>query len=175
VQYCPRVDFSIGPFNRKGTPVEIRQSNRQISNKLQMHSNLIDELRDIDQETEYQLINEEGLRDEWSEFGFEYNRNPRCFLVIEKENLTGPKHILGSMFNASVLGKVGIVIAANDDKYRELVKMRRFIRFTLIVGKMGGLAEDGEPPNLTLGKNLIILPKVLFLRVLESHPPFNNV
>lgn len=40
------------------------------------------------------------------------NPNPRCFIALEVENSTGndAKHILGSIANASFLGKVGILV-----------------------------------------------------------------
>lgn len=107
---------------------------------------------------------------DWKEYFFEFelNENPRCFLVIEKEKETKQKPVLGSIVNASALGKIGIMIADDSDndersQYRRLTKIRRYLRFTTIVKKTGKVAN-----------NSIILPKEEFLNILRSNPSFDE-
>jgi len=60
-----------------------------------------------------------------------YNNNPRCFLSIEVENSTAKdiKHLLGSITNCSLMGKIGIVIVFDDyiDYAKRLLKYISFV------------------------------------------------
>lgn len=51
------------------------------------------------------------------------NSNPRCFVAIELERSTGPKHRMGSIINAGAVGKIGIVIGLGDSAYRSLKRI----------------------------------------------------
>jgi hypothetical protein len=64
------------------------------------------------------------------------NRNPRCFLAIEIENTGTRKSRLGSIINASAIGKIGIVVAWNNEVLRELEKIEDYLRFLREVGKI---------------------------------------
>ena len=172
-QYCPRVDFAVKPLNTSDDDDEISNANRRISDAYAFHEPLIDSLRSKDEELERELYlseatDDERLRLERRLFEFKLNENPRCFLVIEKEKETKQKHILGSIVNASALGLVGIIVADDGDnderpRYRRLTKIRRYLRFTTIVKKTAGVAN-----------NSIILPKEEFLNILRNNPGFDE-
>jgi hypothetical protein len=97
-----------------------------------------------------------------------FNINPRCFLAIEIERETSEKHVLGGIINASALGKVGIIVT-KDEKYQSAMRIRRYLRFLVAVGK------GGEPEDVTLGKNTILLPRTEFLEVLEGYQLQTNL
>jgi len=59
----------------------------------------------------------------------EPNKNPRCFIVIEVENKNSRKHRLGSLVNASALGKTGIIVASSDRVFTSFVKIRKYLAF----------------------------------------------
>ncbi len=48
------------------------------------------------------------------------NKNPRCFICIEVENKSTRKHFMGSAFNSSIMGKVGIVISYDEGKMEKV-------------------------------------------------------
>ena len=87
-----------------------------------------------------------------------YNANPRSF-AVELEKETDEKHVLGGIVHASGLAKVGIIVTDDDlKKYRSIMRIRRYLRFLIAVGK------TGNPSHVTLGKNTIVLPRAQFLR-----------
>lgn len=134
--YCPQLDFAVGPFNIEG---EIETVNKIISNEYNANRNLINRLR---------------RRGECSGI-FRSNKNPRCFLAIEAENTGSMKHHMGSMINASALGKVGILITTSDENQIKLVRIKEYLDFIHRVGKTGY--------NI---KNVIIIKLEDFLEVL---------
>lgn len=172
-QYCPRVDFAVKPLNISDDDGEISIANGMINDACAFYKRLIDSLRSKDEELERafnlsEASDAERLRLERIFFAFEPNENPRCFLVIEKEKETEQKPVLGSIVNASALGKIGIMVADDSDndkrsQYRRLIKIRKYLRFTTIVKKTGKVAN-----------NSIVLPKEEFLHILRNHPNFDE-
>lgn len=115
--YCPRVDIAIGPFN--------------IDRNLQRNNWLIYEAYE-----KYQgLIEAIKKRSDIPDRKLETNQNPRCFIALEIEHRTSRKHRLGSLVNASAIGKVGIIAAKNPDVFNSIVKIRKYLEFLESVGK----------------------------------------
>jgi len=56
-----------------------------------------------------------------------YNNNPRCLMSIEIERETANdlKHVLGSIANSSLMGKIGIVVISND----HMERVKRLLRY----------------------------------------------
>ena len=93
--YHPRPDFIVKPVN---VDTNITQNNEQIDNVYIEHTTILNYLK-MDQN-----------------INFEFNTNPRCFIAIECEDQNiSPKYLIGSIINASALGKVGIVVAMNEE------------------------------------------------------------
>lgn len=115
--YCPRVDIAVGPFN---TDRRLEPNNRAISRACQNNTDLIEAIRS---------------RSDMHNLNLESNGNPRCFMAIEIENRTGSKHRIGSIVNASAIGKIGIIATNNVADFTRIVRIRDYLEFLLSVGK----------------------------------------
>jgi hypothetical protein len=87
LQYCPRIDFAIKPFN---IDRNVRENRHSIAEAYDRYHGFFQSLREIGQ----------------SNSDWDVNRNPRCFLAIEYENKTTTKHRLGSLINACAIGDI---------------------------------------------------------------------
>lgn len=96
--YTPRIDVAVGPFAYKDSLKE------KYDNLFSKHQVLLNRIKG-------KSINKDLL-------DFDINKNPRCFIAMEIENSTekDTKHLLGSITNASILGKVGILIVFSNKK-----------------------------------------------------------
>jgi len=109
VLYCPRIDFAVDPFNIDS---KIKYNNILITQKYEEYLPLF------------------NLLIKHSDFPnncIHPNDNPRCFLTIEHENKVTRKHMIGTIINSSAIGKVGIIIAAQDKTYEALSKIRKYL------------------------------------------------
>jgi hypothetical protein len=136
--YCPRIDYVVGPFN---IDANVYQNGQTINECYDLY-------RDFLRELHLRSGNDEAL---------EANHNPRCFLAIELENKTSKKHRIGSLINASAMGKIGIVVAANSKVFQSYVKIRKYLKFLEAVGKIQ-----------IAPKNIIVLTQADFLQALRD-------
>jgi hypothetical protein len=99
--YAPRPDVAVGPFNiREGI-------------------NISDIEREFDRN---ELL--------WSSLdvpNIQVNENPRCLIALEIENSNTGKHMLGNILNASLLGKIGIIVTLRDTYYRDALRIYEFL------------------------------------------------
>lgn len=137
--YCPRVDYAIGPFS---IDMEIDQNQVVISQAYENYRDLINQLQQ-NSDFKYRCMN--------------LNNIPRCFIVIELENTTSEKHKMGSIINASALGKIGIIIAPNEKVYHNISRLRKYLEFLKGVGKI-----DYSP------NNVLIMKQYCFIQVLSN-------
>ncbi len=101
--YSPRPDIAIGPSNIK-EGINIKEIEKMFRKHRQFFVSL-------------------GLPN-----GFENgNENPRCLIVVEIENHSSSKHILGGMINASVLGKVGIIVTLHDKIHKKAERIHKYL------------------------------------------------
>jgi len=112
--YGPQVDISVGPFATK------RSLRKKYDQLLKKHNLFIKEITK-------KAINKKHLN-------FHINSNPRCFVAIEVEDTTqgNKKHVLGSITNTHILGKVGIVVTYSK---RTLNMIHKYLKFAKEVGK----------------------------------------
>lgn len=127
--YAPRVDIANGPFNinrdierNNSTFVQLVQQNRILLQKLY-------EISHLGENHEYISFHD---------YISTLNPNPRCLMAIEIENTKDAKRSLGDIVNASVMGKVGIVIPLGEDKYKLFYKIKKYFHFLEQVGKLDG-------------------------------------
>lgn len=115
--YSPRVDVAIPPFAFDQSYA------RDYKSLLKRNKVFLEKLK------------EKALNDN-QRVKFDKNPNPRCFIAIEIENSTdnNAKHMLGSIANASILGKVGIVIAMNSSNC--LKRINEYFDYITQAGKI---------------------------------------
>lgn len=66
----------------------------------------------------------------------EANSNARCFLCIEIERSGSRKHRVGDIVNACSLGRVGIVIAWDQDVLKSFLGITEYLNYLRTVGKI---------------------------------------
>ena len=128
-QYSPRVDIAVGPFN-------IDPYNNQTST----YNDLLDDekirmfLREV-----YNLHKEHCRKNEISIPDFENlinnNQNARCFLAIEIEYRNTKKHVMGSIVNATSLGRVGIGVAYDSKTLTTFFRILKYLAYLKAVEK----------------------------------------
>lgn len=127
--YAPRVDIAIGPFN---TNRDLDRNNIKFNSLIQKNIPLLQKLYELSHLGEnHEYIN-------FHDFISTLNLNPRCFIAIEIENTKDAKRSLGDIVNASVMGKVGIVIPLGEDKYKLFYKIKKYFHYLERVGKLNG-------------------------------------
>lgn len=122
--YAPKVDIAVGPF-----ATEIRYENR--------YSELLNQTRDfIERLIEKHNQNVENNEERTSfERIAHFNENARCLLCIEVEGTGSKKHCLGDLVNASLLGRIGIIVARSEKMLKVFLRQRVYLHFFEGVGK----------------------------------------
>jgi len=113
--YVPRIDYAIRPFNISSNPKQMTEDLRRIYKSFLNHENLFSSMIEY---AEYP---------ENFNHNFEFNENPRCFVAIEVENKTTRKHRLGSIVNASAMGKVAIMVAKTSNVMKSFEKLLKYL------------------------------------------------
>ena len=139
--YVPRPDYMVQPSNLTTvTEADVQRINDAFGNKAAL----------------FQRLRAESLLGEASDFS--YNQNPRLFVAVEDE-ISSPteKHRLGSVINASLLGKVGIVTGVEGEMYNSLSRIRRFLT-----------EWAGMKKGLCLAPNVLVIEKERLIAALTS-------
>lgn len=145
--YAPRIDIAIGPFNI-GSNWDVGEKNR----KYHQYENVIFEK--IIQKGE--LLGNEVICP---------NQNPRCTVAIEIANYSEEKRMIGDIFNASVIGKIGIFVYDNfvydqDQKFEKAShRLLNYLKF-LKDQRKGGVDDK-------ILKNVIFIKSGDIVSVLE--------
>jgi hypothetical protein len=159
--YSPRIDVAVGPFStlRGGN---LREEYNQLLDNTRA---FIERLLAFHRENveRYRILDEQrGEILEFPEFPDvrNFNNNARCLIAIEIEHQVSRKHLLGGAVNASVLGRLGVMVGWDEEKVNALVKLQAYWDFLRSVGK-----------NTFETKNLIILsPEHLREAIRQSLP-----
>lgn len=150
--YSPRIDVAVGPF-----------STLRGGNLREEYNRLMDGSRDFIERLlvfhranveHYRILDEQrGEVMEFPEFRNvrNFNDNARCLIAIEIEHRVSRKHLLGGAVNASVLGRLGVMVGWDEEKVNALVKLQAYWDFLRSVGK-----NTFETQNL-----IILLPEQL--------------
>jgi hypothetical protein len=123
-QYCPRLDIAVGPFN---IDREVGHNIQAINSAYNEHKEFLDDLKS---------------KAAYCSKGFGTNANPRCFMAVEIENKTTRKHRLGSILNASALGKVGIIVGWDAKVTESLVRIQAYMDFLWGHQKIAGRLQN---------------------------------
>lgn len=127
--YAPRVDIAIGPFNINR---DLENNNENFNSLIRDNIPLLQKLYNISH------LGEQHEYISFDNFLSTLNPNPRCFIAIEIENTRDAKRSLGDIVNASVMGKVGIVIPLGEEKYKLFYKIKKYFHYLEQVGKLEG-------------------------------------
>ena len=95
---------------------------------------------------------------------FTYNKNPRCMIAIEIETSGSRKHMIGDLVNASILGKIGLIVPTNDEKYKAFVKIMKYLEF----------AQENDKMSNNVFKNIVLIKSDDLINLLESHNEMNS-
>lgn len=157
--YCPRVDIAVGPFSvthgeqfTEAHDELMSQSGDFILGMIQHH---LCNVRLAYDRASPRRQEEPGHR--VFERLVEKNRNARCLMVIEIENRTTRKHLMGGAINAAALGRIGVAVAWNPAKLRAFAKLKRYLDYLASVRK-----------NTFDTSNLLILDRDQFLQAVQD-------
>jgi hypothetical protein len=85
------------------------------------------------------------------------NRNSRCFLAVEVEKgNANMKYLTGSTVHAAALGRVGVLVAWDEGRARDLLSVREYFAALKSYGK-----------NITDPDNLLVVTRCQIKRTLE--------
>lgn len=122
--YSPAIDIAVGPFateqRYEARYTELLQESRAFIERLIAAHNR--NVEDLDERASFESI-------------AHFNENARCFLGIEIEKTGSKKHCLGDLVNASALGRIGLLVAWNDDMLRTFLRQRAYLRYLADAGK----------------------------------------
>lgn len=149
--YGPEIDIAVGPFATH------RRYNDEYDNMMAQSRELIDRMV-------LHHNNNLGDRDGPCSARADFeslvakNRNARCFIAVEIEKGNRDiKYLVGSTFNACALARIGVVVAWNPVRLRQLFRVEAYLRF---------LAEAEK--NTFEATNLIILDKEQFIDAIDG-------
>lgn len=136
--YTPIVDIAVKPFMVNYiTPAE----KEKIDNAFNLNQELIEKIKAGGKTFE----------------NFRYNQNPRCLIAIEIEDSGSRKHLMGDIINASILGKMGIVVPTNNKKYIAFQRIMAYLDF----------AQKNEKMNGNVFKNIVLIKPEEFMEILK--------
>jgi hypothetical protein len=148
--YSPRLDIAIGPF-------AIAEGMINQYETLQIkYVTFIRGLIDIHNSNLKNIYDDYNIRDMITSQHTNYN--PRCFIAIEIENSVSRKHLIGGAINASALGRFGLFIAFNEEKFNAMKKLEGYFNFL----------SDAKK-NTFNTNNLFILSKEQFSDYLDQY------
>lgn len=152
--YSPITDIAVGPF--AVTEILISEYNR-LQERIQ---DLIDDLESCFRENYNQYGGHFPQIPDYPFTDFIGNENARCFIAIEIESKSPTrKHKMGSIINASALGRVGIVIGMDEYTVKVMIRILGYLKFLASVEK-----PTFKPDNI------FIVSKDQIIRILsEDH------
>lgn len=120
--YLPIIDIAVGPF------AVHEQMVYEYNRMMDYTASLINQL------IEYHTYNIRLIYGDYDSPTIQtlttHNENARCFFAIEIERgNTNPKHILGSLFNASSLGRLGIAVAWDEERLETFIRIQQYLNF----------------------------------------------
>ena len=136
--YAPRPDIAVGPFNT--FPRDRAEKGKiKIEKVFKKYQSYFDKLLE--------------------KSNFNENQNPRCLLAIEIKGSNTGKHMIGNFINASILGKIGLVIIDKNNKrvWQDAERVIEFLR---------GASAHKKIPGIT--KNTMLCEYSLFMDGLDK-------
>lgn len=150
VMYGPVIDLAVGPFATERRHVTeydrmAKQSAAMLTSLLRLYRHNLRKFgSNLPAPTLRQLCR--------------LNRNSRCFLAIEVEKgNTNMKYLTGSTVHAAALGRVGVLVAWDEERAQDLLSVREYFAALKSWGK-----------NITDPDNLLIVTRDQINEALEG-------
>ena len=139
--YSPIIDVTVGPFSETKGVSLYAEYDKLVDFSRDLIGDMLEQFWMNYQEfgNGYFRAEDRRLPDSYKDFfsGEENtNWNARCFLAIEVEDSGSTKHLLGDMINASISGRVGILIGYNEDKFQTFMRHLEYLAYTVAAGKI---------------------------------------
>lgn len=123
--YSPKADLAVGPYFFRGGDGKVKHKFELLFEGVLRKAQIKSFIRKLKTKN----------KSPWP-FEIGYNHNPRCLFVFELEKKTKDmKHIIGSVYNASALSKVGVLVVF-DEIFDNVKKLLDYAKFCEDVGKM---------------------------------------
>jgi len=159
--YSPRIDIAIGPFAIYPGRKRVNDYDRLVESSKDFIELLIKNFEENKSKYELEPLTAEkepSIFSFLSESGQCVNPNSRCFMAIEIEG--EGKHLkrkLGSIINASAMGRIGLMIAEDEECLKKLLNLLAYLHFLKEVRK----------PSFNAG-NIIIITEKQFNSILAE-------
>lgn len=140
--YSPLIDVTVGPFSEVRGVSLWQDYDRLVNFSRNLIDRLVEQFRINCQGfgEGYFRVDERELPNGYADFlssSAGVNWNARCFLAIEVEGSGSRKHLLGDIVNASISGRIGVLVGYNEDKYQAFLKHLKYLAYTARAGKIG--------------------------------------
>lgn len=136
--YAPETDIVVKPFNIER---RVELDKQKINFALIRTSDFV---KRINRRAEIKIVDSH------------FNDNPRVFIAIEVGGSGSEKHLLGDLYNASILGKIGIIVCTSKTS-KTYKRIYEFTKFAYSVGK----------PTQGL-RNVAIIREKEFIQILKE-------
>lgn len=157
--YSPKLDVAVGPYSiQNGVNLMDEYDNLFDNNIITIGKMTELHLRNIDYLTNNANPDEINAKvgSKLNDLRY-FNFNSRCFISVEIENEVSRKHLMGGAINASVLGRIAIVIGFTEEKHRAFKRLFKYFEFLQSVQKPTFRTE-----------NLLVISKEQILNVLKT-------
>jgi hypothetical protein len=139
--YSPLIDVTVGPFSEVRGVSLWRDYDRCVNFSRNLINDLVGQFRNNYQDfgQGYFGPQERVLPNGYEDFlssSRDVNWNARCFLAIEVEDSGSRKHLLGDMINASISGRIGVLVGYNEDKHQAFLRHLEYLAYTVRAGKI---------------------------------------
>jgi hypothetical protein len=139
--YSPMIDITVGPFSEtRGI-----QLWEEYDNLVNFSRHLIDDML-VNFRANYENFGEGYFSAEERMLPTNYmdflsenrnsNWNARCLMAIEVEHSGGRKHLLGDMINASVSGRIAVLVGLDEDRYQTFMRHLEYLAYTVDAKKI---------------------------------------
>ena len=139
INYAPLIDVGVGPFLINYLTY---QEKEKLEKAFMENKGLIEKLKQQGEIFE----------------NFSYNKNPRCLIAIEVETSGSRKHLIGDITNASIFGKIGLIVPTNDKNYKAFKRIMSYLEF----------AQKNEKISQNIFKNIVLIKSKDLIELLKE-------
>jgi hypothetical protein len=139
--YSPIIDVTVGPFSEERGVSLWPEYDRLVYYSQDLLNEMLAQFEANYQEfgEGYFNVAERTLPSNYKDFlstSENANWNARCSLAIEVEDSGSRKHLLGDMINASISGRIAVLVGYNEDRYATFMRHLEYLAYTVRAGKI---------------------------------------